>query len=78
MYFLKNGPNLASFCLFSFLSHDKHSTNLTINDKNIDGVLGTQTWAAGWLVQMNPLSYGGTPKLFNVTFHLIKSYVTIK
>ena len=26
---------------FSFFSHDKYSTN-TINDKSIDGVLGTQ------------------------------------
>ena len=25
-----NGPNPASFCLFSFFSHDKYSTNLTI------------------------------------------------
>ena len=30
------------FCLFSFFSHDKYSTN-TIYDKSIDGVLGTQT-----------------------------------
>ena len=41
---LKNGLNLASFCLFSFFSHGKYSTNLTINDRSIDGVLGTQTW----------------------------------
>ena len=32
------------FCLFSFVSHDKYSTNLSINDKSVDGVLGTQTW----------------------------------
>ena len=31
------------FCLFSFFSHDKYSTNLTINDKSVHGVLGTQT-----------------------------------
>ena len=30
-------------CLFSFFSHDKYSTNLTINDKSVDGMLGTQT-----------------------------------
>ena len=30
------------FCLFSFLSHDKNSTS-TINDKSVDGVLGTRT-----------------------------------
>ena len=34
-----NGPNPAAFGSFSFLSHDKNSTNLTIND----GVFGTQT-----------------------------------
>ena len=43
MYFLKYGPNPASFCLFSFLSHDKYSTN-TIKEKCVDGVLGTRTW----------------------------------
>ena len=37
------GSNPASFCLFSFFSHDKYSTNLTINDKSIDSVLGTRT-----------------------------------
>ena len=26
-----------------FFSHDKYSTN-TINDKSIDGVVGTRTW----------------------------------
>ena len=31
------------FDLFSFFSHDKYSTN-TINEKSIDGVLGTWTW----------------------------------
>ena len=36
-------PKPASFCLFSFFSYDKYSTNLTINDKNIYGVLGTRT-----------------------------------
>ena len=41
LIFFKNGPNPASF-LFSFFSHDKYSTN-TINDKSIDGVLGTRT-----------------------------------
>ena len=38
-----NGPTPASFCLFSFFSHDKYSTNLTVDDKSIDGVLGTRT-----------------------------------
>ena len=34
---------MASFCLFLFFSHDKYSTNLTKNEKSIDGVLGTRT-----------------------------------
>ena len=38
-----NGPNPNSFCLFSFFSHDKYSTNLTINDKSVDGVPVTRT-----------------------------------
>ena len=40
--FLKRS-NPASFCVFSFFSHDKFSTNLTINDQSIYGLLGTQT-----------------------------------
>ena len=31
-FFKKNGSNPASFCLFSFFSHDKYSAN-TINEK---------------------------------------------
>ena len=33
-FFFLNGPNPASFCLFSFFSqyNDKYSTNLTINE----------------------------------------------
>ena len=38
-----NGPNLASFCLSPFFSHDKYTTNLTINDGSIDGAFGTLT-----------------------------------
>ena len=41
--FLKMGQTQPSFCLFSFFSPDKYSTNLTINDKSIDCVLGAQT-----------------------------------
>ena len=33
----------ASFCLFSFFSHDKYCKDLTLNDKSIDGVLWTRT-----------------------------------
>ena len=44
--FFIHGPNPASFYLFSFFlqSKDKYSTKLTINDKSVDGVLGTRTW----------------------------------
>ena len=38
-----NRPNPTSICSFSFFPHDKNITNLTINYKNIDGSLGTQT-----------------------------------
>ena len=38
-----NGPHPASFCLFSFFSRYNYSTNLMINDKSIDGVLGSQS-----------------------------------
>ena len=41
--FFLNALNPASFCLFSSFSHDKYSTNLTINDKSVDGVLVTRT-----------------------------------
>ena len=37
-----NRPNPASFCLFSFVSHDKYIT-ITINEKSIDDMLGTRT-----------------------------------
>ena len=40
--FLK-GQTRPYFCLFSFFSHDKYSTNLTMNDKIVDDVLGTRT-----------------------------------
>ena len=50
-FFLKNGPNTATFCLFSFLSHDKYSTNLILNDESIDGVLGIWT-LGGRMVSM--------------------------
>ena len=43
----KNGPNPAPFCFIFVLIHNSktnYSTNLTINDKSLDGVLGTRTW----------------------------------
>ena len=54
--YILNGPNPASFCLILFFSFEKHSTNLTINDERVDGVLGTWTQGSRYL-----LSYGGTP-----------------
>ena len=42
-FFLKMGQTRPLFYLFRSFSHDKYSTNLTRNDKSIDGVLGTQT-----------------------------------
>ena len=58
-----NGPNPASFCSFSFFSQykDKCRTNLTTNYKSIEGMLGSQTRAAGLKAPTNPLSHGGTP-----------------
>ena len=43
LFFKKKWAKPGLFCLFSFFSRDKYSTNLTINYKSIDGVLGTQT-----------------------------------
>ena len=41
--FFKKWAKPGLFLFISFFSHDKYSTNLTINDKSIDGVLGTRT-----------------------------------
>ena len=41
LFFLKNGPNPASFCLFSFFPHDKYSTD-TRNDTSVDSNPGRQ------------------------------------
>ena len=41
-----NGPNPASFLfIFVLFSHrtDKYSTSLTINEKSLDGMLGSRT-----------------------------------
>ena len=56
--FFKNGPNPGHFfCLFSFFSHDKYSTN-TINEKScIWCAWDSNSRAAGWKAQTNPLSY---------------------
>ena len=37
------GKTRPLFVSFSFFSRDKYST-YTINDKSLDGVVGTQTW----------------------------------
>ena len=42
-FFKKKLAKPGLFCLFSFFSRDKCSTNLTINYKSIDGVLGSRT-----------------------------------
>ena len=55
------GQTWPLFCLFSFFSHDKYSTN-TINEKAQMACLGLEPRAAGWQGQTNPLSYGGTPR----------------
>ena len=39
VFLLKTWPYPASFCLFSFFSHDKYSTNLIIIE-SVDGALG--------------------------------------
>ena len=69
IHLLKNGPNLASFCLFSF-SHcmDKCSTEMTIMIKAQMACLGVEPGVAVWKAQTNPLSYGGIPFLF-ICFH---------
>ena len=45
IFFKKMGQTRPLFGLFSFFSQrkDKYSTNFTINDKSIDGVLGSRT-----------------------------------
>ena len=40
------GQTRPLFVYLPFFSHDKYSTNLTTNDKNVDGVLGTRAWSA--------------------------------
>ena len=45
--YCKNGSNPASFLfIFVLFSHrmDKSSTNLTIIEKSVDGMLGSRTW----------------------------------
>ena len=41
--FLFKWAKSASFWLILFVSNDNYSTNLTLNDKSVDVVLGTRT-----------------------------------
>ena len=50
---LGNGPN----------PHDKYSTNLTKNDKSIDGVLGTRTWGGKMVGADKSIHYSVIPSL---------------
>ena len=53
----------ANLGLFLFILSFQHDTNrYTYIDKSIDGGLGTRTLGSKRKAQMNPLSYGGTPK----------------
>ena len=52
-----NGQTQPRFSLFSFISQDRYNTNLTINDKSIDGVL--RTWTRG--CRIVGTGHGGTP-----------------
>ena len=49
--------NPTTFCLFSFFSQckDKYSTNLTINEKSINGVLGTSAARLGDILDFGQL-----------------------
>ena len=56
------GQTRPLFGLFLFFSQrkDKYSTNFTMNDKSIDGVLGSRT--QGGMME----GYGGTPLVENI------------
>ena len=55
-FFKKMGQTGLFFCLFSFFSHDKYSTN-NINEKAQMACMGLEPRAAGWQAQTIPLSY---------------------
>ena len=44
MFFNGSNPVFLFIFILSSRHKDKYTTNLTINDKSIDGVLGNQTW----------------------------------
>ena len=60
----KNGPNSGSFCVFSFFSHDKYGTNLTI-------VLGTRTRGGKMVGADESTELGGTPTFMFVACLLL-------
>ena len=62
VFFKKMGQTLSLFCLFSFFSLGKYSTNLTIIIKAKMECLGLKTGAERWQAQTNPRSYGDTHK----------------
>ena len=64
--FFKKWPHSVSFCLFQLFWDDEYSANI-INDKSIDGVLGTRTRGGrmAGAVESTEL-YGGTPLLNEV------------
>ena len=59
------GQTRPLFVYFSLFSRDKHSSNLTINDKSIDGVLGTRTQGGGLIGADKSTENGGTPLIAN-------------
>ena len=62
LFFKMGQTHTFLFIFILFTMQNQISTNLTMNDKFVDGVLGTRTWGCRGQVQANPLSYGGTPK----------------
>ena len=59
--FLYNGPIPASFSVYFRLFNMSQFKFIFLIDKSEYGVVGFEPRVAGWKVQMNPLSYGGTP-----------------
>ena len=69
--FFKNGQTRPLFLYFRSF----HMTNIQqIWLKKIDGALWTQTGAARWEAQTNPLSYDGTPTTNKCCHHYIDQY----
>ena len=56
-FFKKMGQTRPLFVSFRSFHLTNISQILTINDKSVDGVLGTKPAAAGWNALTNPLSY---------------------